>query len=291
MKNNKFVCIVLIPIFCLIVVFLIAPLFYGLGISMFDYNPLRADNPFIGAANYVRLFHDTLFYRALAHMLVFVGVTVTLNIIVTLILAQLISSLPWNFARGLFRTVLFLPCVAPMVGTSLVWRNGMFATKNGLVNHLLGYLGIPAINWLGDASVVMVAMIIFTIWADIGYNTVLFCAGLDGIPKDFSEAAQIDGAGPVRRFIYITLPLLGRTFIFVLMMTLISHFQMFVQFMVLAQRGAPNNAATVLTLLIYKEGFSNQNMGYASAIAVILFLVIMVVTVIQRRVNRVDWGY
>ena len=138
---------------------------------------------------------------------------------------------------------------------------------------------------------VMVAMIIFTIWADIGYNTVLFCAGLDGIPKDFSEAAQIDGAGPVRRFIYITLPLLGRTFIFVLMMTLISHFQMFVQFMVLAQRGAPNNAATVLTLLIYKEGFSNQNMGYASAIAVILFLVIMVVTVIQRRVNRVDWGY
>ena len=138
---------------------------------------------------------------------------------------------------------------------------------------------------------IMTALILFTIWADIGYNTVLFTAGMDGIPRDFYEAANIDGAGPIVQFFNVTLPLLGRTFSFVTAMTLISHFQMFAQFEIMARDGGPGKAGQVLTTYIYYSGFKAKDMGYASAISVTLFLFILVVTLIQQRLNRVDWGY
>ena len=218
-------------------------------------------------------------------------VTVTLNIVITLILAQLITVLSSNKIRSFFRTMFFIPCVAPLVATSTVWGGNIYSTRYGIINTVLSHFNIQPINFLGNADLVMYALIIFTIWADFGYNTVLFSAGLDSIPLEFTEAGKIDGAGPIRRFLYITFPLLGRTFAFVSIMTIISHFQMFVQFMVLAQRGGPNGASTVLTLYVYKLGFINKDMGYASAVALVLFLIIMVVTLVQRRLNRVDWGY
>lgn len=159
------------------------------------------------------------------------------------------------------------------------------------MNSLLGYFGIAPVNWLGDQNIVMAAIILFTLWADFGYNTVLFCAGLEGIPRDFLEAADIDGAGPLRKFMSIRLPLLGRTFVFVLMMTIISYFQMIVQFMVLVAKGGVNNSATTLAYYIYKNGFIDKNMGYASAVATILFVLIFTVSMVQRRLNRVDWEY
>jgi multiple sugar transport system permease protein len=290
-KNNKFVFGVLFPIFVLITVFLIVPLIYGLGISFFDYNPLRQSNPFIGFSNYTKLFHDDVFIKATKNTLSFVLITVTLNIVLTLILAQLITVLSKNSVRSFFRMVFFLPCVAPIVAASSVWQGRIYSTRHGIINPVLSSFGIQPISFLGEADLVMYSLIIFTLWVDFGYNTVLFSAGLDSIPSEFSEAGKIDGAGPIKRFIYITFPLLGRTFVFVTMMTIISHFQMFVQFMVLAMRGGPNNASTVLTLYIYKLAFINKNMGYASAVALVLFLIIMAVTLIQRRINRIDWGY
>ncbi len=291
MKSNRFVVCVLVPAFLLMSVFLIAPLFLGLGISLFDYNPLNAHSPFVGLANYQRLLADPLFWSSTGRTVLFVAVAAGINIMLSLLLAQLISALPWSKARAAFRTVLFLPCVAPLVGSAVVWRSGIMVTKNGMLNELLGLFGIPAVNWLGNADVVMFSLVLFTLWADVGYNVVLFCAGIDGIPTDFAEAAEIDGANAVQRFFKITLPLLGRTFAFTLMMTLIGYFQAFVQFMQLAQRGGPNNASTVLPLYIYKLGFMNNDMGYASAVAMALFVIILAVTTVQRRLNRVDWGY
>lgn len=291
MKNNAFIIVVLLPIFVLFSVFLVFPLFFGLGISIFDYNPLRHVNLFIGVSNYHKLLHDRVFFAAIFNTLIFVAVTVTLNIVLTLFLAQLISVLPWKRVRSVFRAVFFLPCVAPIVAASVVWGSSIYGTRYGIINAVLSAFNITPVNFLGDAHLVMYSLICFTLWADFGYNTVLFSAGLDSIPAHFKEAATIDGASPLQCFFRITFPLLKRTFVFVVIVTVISHFQMFVQFMVLAYRGGPNNASTVLTLYVYKLAFVNKDMGYASAVAVVLFLIIMVVTLIQRRLSRMDWGY
>ena len=282
---------VLLPILLLYFTFLVLPIGAGFVMSFFDYNPLRTNNDFVGLANFARLTNDPVFFKALRNTLYFVFATVPLNIIITLIIAQLISSLDWSKLRASFRVLFFMPCIAPLVASSMVWKQ-LYNVRYGIINSMLeGLFNIQPINWLGTQSLVIPSVILFTLWADMGYNVIIFSAGMDGIPSDFYEAANIDGAGPISRFFNITLPLLGRTFSFVIAMTFISHFQMFAQFQVLATKGGPNNAGTVLTYLIYKTAFQNKNMGYASAIAITLFLLIMIFTIVQQRVNRVDWGY
>ena len=291
MKSNKFVILVLLPVFTLTTVFLIAPLFYGLGVSLFDYNPVRGQNPFVGLDNYKKMFNDAIFLKAVKNTLIFVLITVFLNIVFTLWISTTLEDLPWRRWRNFFRAVFFIPCIAPLVTSAVVWNKGVLITQGGLLNSLLGYFGIAPVNWLGNQNIVMISIVLFTLWADFGYNTVLFCAGLEGIPREFLEAADIDGAGPLRKFMNIRLPLLGRTFVFVLMMTIISYFQMIVQFMVLVAKGGVNNSATTLAYYIYKNGFIDKNMGYASAVATILFVLIFTVSMIQRRLNRVEWEY
>lgn len=297
MKNNKFVAASLAPIFAFLLLFSVVPLIVGLVIAFFDYNPLMASHPFVGLDNIKRLFSDTVYHTALKNTLFFVIVTAALNVSLTLLLAQVISSFRRNWMRSFFRVVFFMPCVAPLVAASVVW-GGLYATRYGLINNILNMLfDIPNKNWLGTPGTLMPAIIIFTLWADIGYNIIIFCAGIDGIPDEFYEAAEMDGAGPIRRFFFVTLPLLGRTLSFVVTMTLISHFQMFAQFQMLTRAsgrssGGPNNAGLVLTLHIYRTAFElDKNLGYASAIALSLFLIIMIFTAISQWLNRVDWGY
>lgn len=291
MKNNRFVASVLVPIFLLIIVFLFIPLLLGLGISFLDYNPLREQNQFIGLENYLKLARDPIFLKALKNTIFFVFITVLFNIVFTLGLSIFISALPSNKYRSFYRMMYFLPCIAPMVGSTSVWGSRVFSTRTGILNTILVQLGGKQINFLGNADTVMWAIIAFTIWVDFGYNTILFSAGLDAIPGTYQDAAKIDGANAWQRFTRITLPLLERTFVFVLIMTIISHFQMIVQFMTLATRGGPNYASTVLTLYVYNLGFVTKDMGYASAVALVLFSIIMAVTLIQRRFMKTDWGY
>lgn len=291
MKNKKFVALVLIPVFIYMTVFIIGPIIAGLAISFFDYNPLRSINEFVGFENFQKLFSDENFILALRNTLFFVIVTVALNIVVSLALAQLISKFRSNKTRSFFRMIFFLPCVAPLVASSVVWGKSIFPTVNGLANMLLSAIGLPAVNWLGDPNVLMWSMIIFTIWADVGYNVILFTAGLDGIPKEYYEAAELDGANGWQKFRHITVPLLGRTFAFVTLMTLISHFQMFAQFAVMILRNGPHNSGLVLTSYIYKTAFEVKDLGYASAIAMVLFFIILGVTLIQQKANKVNWEY
>ncbi|TDW13214.1 carbohydrate ABC transporter membrane protein 1 (CUT1 family) [Breznakia blatticola] len=291
MKNKKFVRIVLIPVFIHMIVFIIMPIVAGLGMSFLDYNPLRSINEFIGFSNFERLLADDNFKIALVNTLVFVIVTVCINIILSLVLAQLINMFKSNKTRSLFRMIFFLPCVAPLVASSVVWGKSIFPTVNGLANMILNALGLSSVNWIGDPSMVMISIIIFTIWADIGYNVILFTAGLDGIPKDYYEAAELDGANGFQKFRYITVPLLGRTFAFVTLMTLISHFQMFAQFSVMILRNGPANSGLVLTSYIYKTAFETKDMGYASAISMVLFIIILGITMVQQKANKVDWEY
>lgn len=289
--NKKFLLLILIPLFIEALLFLVIPILGTIGISFMDYNPLSDTNSFVGLLNYRELFGDKDFILALKNTVFFTVVTVVLNIVLSLAAATLISQLKSNKTRSFFRMMFFLPCIAPMVASAVVWGRSIFNTKTGLINMLLRQHGGHAIAWTGDAKYIMFSVIIFTLWADMGYNVVLFSAGLDGIPGEFYEAASIDGAGKWEQFKKITLPLLGRTTTFVVLMTLISYFQMFSQFSVLLYKDGPQNSGLVLTSYIYKTAFLNKNMGYASAISVALFILILIVSLIQQKVQEVNWEY
>lgn len=237
------------------------------------------------------MFQDEVFYKAVINTLVFCIVAVLGNIVITLFLAQIISVLPSKGIKTFFRTILFIPCIAPMVGTALIWKYGIVGTRGGLLNEIIKYLGGTPKNWGLTTWQMFLIVIVFTLWADIGYNVVLFTAGLESVPKEFDEAAAIDGAGPVRRFISIRLPLIGRTFAFVAIMTMANYFQMFAQFKVFVPDGGQKDSAMVLTNYIYRISFTQFDMGYASAVATALFLMIFVVAMIQNRMMRADWSY
>jgi len=293
MRNNRFAALVLVPALGLLTLFIVIPILGSFFFSLLDYNPLRdfKDNPFLGLDNYRRLFRDEIFIVSLRNTLVFVLVTVIINIMLTLVLANFISGLRHKWVRNLILVSIFLACIAPIANSAVVWSRGIYAFRGGLINMVINALGGESINWIGNPRMLMPALIIFTIWADIGYNTILFTAGMDGIPRDFYEAAEIDGAKPFLVFLRITFPLLGRVFAFVSIMTLISHFQMFAQFEIIARNGGPSKAGQVLTTFIYYAGFRAKDMSYACAISVTLFLLILIITMIQRRINKVDWEY
>ena len=160
-----------------------------------------------------------------------------------------------------------------------------------LVNQIIEAFGGEGVAWTGDPHYVMFSVIVFTLWADLGYNIILYSAGIDGIPGEVYEAADLDHAGGWSKFFHITLPLLGRTTTFVILMTLISYFQMFAQFSVLLFKDGPQNSGLVLTSYIYENAFIYKEMGYAAALSVVLFLLILIVSLVQQRINRVDWEY
>jgi len=295
MKNKRFVALGLTPAFTFITVFMIIPIVWGLGLAFTDYKPLARQINFVGIDNFTRLFDDKIFNIALKNTLVFTFVTVAINIVLTLVIAHFITLLKSNKARSLLRAAFFMPCVAPLVASSTVWGQ-MYSVKYGLINNLLNTLfNMPPQKWLGDPATVLPAIIVFTLWADIGFNIIIFSAGMDGIPTEFYESAVLDGAGKIAKFFRITLPLLRRTICFVVTMTLISHFQMFAQFEVMTRTasgsGGPANAGMVLTLDIYKTAFKYKQMGYASAMAIVLFVIIFVCSIISQRLNRIDWSY
>jgi len=295
MVNKKFVIGSLTPVFACIIIFMIIPIIWGLALSFTDHKPLAPETNFVAMDNFIKLFSDKVFMMALNNTLVFVFVTVAINIVITLLIAQFICTLGSNKTRSLLRMIFFMPCVAPLVASSIVWKQ-MYSTKYGLINTVLNsWFDMPHQNWLGNPETLLPAIIVFTLWADIGFNIIIFSAGMDGIPTNFYEAADIDGAGRFQKFFHVTLPLLRRTFCFVLTMTLISHFQMFAQFDIMTRvgnsSGGPANAGMVMTLDIYKTAFKYKELGYASSMAMILLIIILVCSIISQRLNRADWSY
>lgn len=291
MKNKKFIWAVMLPAMAHMCIFIIAPIIIGLVISFFHYNPLSSDNYFVGFDNFATLVKDDEFLIALKNTFVFVLVTVCLNIIMSLLIAQCISWFKSNKVRSLFRMIFFLPCIASQAATAVVFSRSIFPTTTGFLNVILNAVGLPSVNWLGDPKVVMISLIIYSIWMDVGYNIILFSAGIDGIPAYVYEAADLDGASEWVKFRKITWPLLGRSFQFVIVQTLISHFQMFTQFAVLILKDGPQNSGLVLSRYIYKTAFEYKDMGYASAISLVLFVIIMILSLIEQKRSQVDWEY
>ncbi|WP_408895017.1 carbohydrate ABC transporter permease [Paenibacillus taichungensis] len=287
--KRRFIIISLVPILLLFGVFAFLPIAWSLGLSAFKYDPLSSNAIFVGAENYIRMFQDSIFLKSLWVTFKFVFIAVLINIVITLLIASAIQRVRIPWLKNGFRTVFFLPTIAPLAGTAIVW-NTMFNYNDGLFNMILAKVNMAPIQWLSDPHYALYSIIMMTLWADIGYNIVLFIAGLDSIPDMYYEAATLEGAGRWHVFLHITLPLLRRTLLFVSITTVVSYFQAFPQFQIMT-KGGPFNETRVLSLQIYEQAFSSSNMGYASAMATVFLMIILLVTLLQLRWGRTQWEH
>lgn len=285
-----FVYSFLVPIMLFFIVFNIIPIITNIVLSFYNYSPLSKKPPFIGFSNYIKMFNDEVFIKSIWNTLKFVIFAVSANIIVATGIAVTINSLKSKFSKETFRTIFFLPTIAPIAGISVIWMY-MLDPSAGIHNLFLQLVGQnKLVYWLSDPSLAMLSIIIMTVWQDFGINMVIILAGIYGIPKTFFEAAAIDGANKWKQFWIITLPLLVRTMLFVTVMTVISYFQVFTQVKVMTN-GEPGYSTQVISLSIYQDAFERMRMGYASAMSVVLLIIIMVVSVAQFKLIKIDWDY
>jgi multiple sugar transport system permease protein len=262
------------------VVFLVVPMIASLGISFYDWELLSPPR-FVGLKNFSTLLTDRVFKDVVVNTVYYTFGLVPLNLVVSLGLALWLNTR----LRGLtlYRMAFFLPVVTVTVAVALIWR-WMYEPRFGIIDTALRAVGLPGPSWLGDTNWAMPAIIIMSVWKGFGYNMVLFLAGLQGIPVSLYEAAMIDGATGWQRFWRITLPLLSPTVFLAVVLTVISSFQVFDQAYVMTG-GGPANATNTIVLYIYQNGFQLFRMGYASAIAWVLFGVIFIFTLVQMRLQ------
>lgn len=253
-------------------IFIIIPVICSFGLSFAKWDLL---NPieFVGLANYKEIFTEPLFGKIFLNTVVFAVATSVLGVIIPLVLAVILNSK----VRGseLFKTAYFLPFITPMIVIGIVWQ-WIFDPNIGLLNKVLHL----HINWLYDTHWALPALIIVSVWKLIGYNMIIFLSSLSGISNSMFEAAKIDGASPFKTFWHVTIPLMSPTIFFVVIITAISSFQVF-DLIYLMTQGGPLDSTNVLVYAIYKNAFEYFNAGKASAIAYVLFVVILVLTLIQ----------
>lgn len=258
-------------------IFIIIPIFFSFGLSFAKWdllNPIQ----FVGLDNYKEIFTELLFGKILLNTVVFALATSFFGVIIPLILAAIMNSK----IRGadFFKTAYFLPFITPMIVIGIVWE-WIFDPNIGLLNKVLQV----HINWLYDPHWAMPALIIVSVWKLIGYNMIIFLSGFSGISNSMFEAAKIDGANPVETFFYVTIPLLSPTIFFVVIITAVSSFQVF-DLIYLMTQGGPLDSTNVLVYAIYKNAFEYFNAGKASAIAYVLFVIILVLTLLQWNMRK-----
>jgi multiple sugar transport system permease protein len=282
---------------------------WALVLIFFEYSPGRAggpilglggSNPFVGLEHFQNMIDGVslearLFRTSLKNTLIFAFAVLPLNLVITLPLATLIESVRGQ-AKTLFRAIYFLPVVTASVGVAMMW-GWLYDPQAGLFNAIISQLGGRPIAWLSDpraeflgVSVGMWAVVAAYLWADFGYNLVIFIAALQAIPSEFKDAALVDGANAWQVFSRVTVPLMRPTILFVCVMTMLSSFQVFDIIQVMTD-GGPNNQTRVLVLDIYQNAFRYQRMGWASAIAFVLVVIVMIVTIAQMRLLRTEWEY
>jgi multiple sugar transport system permease protein len=258
----------------------ILPILFSMVISFTEWNFLKGLSGFnfVGVDNFGRMWSDRWFTDSLKNNVMFTAVTVPFTMVLSLLTAV-------GLNRGVFfkspiRLMIFMPYISSIVAISIVW-GVLYNPSQGPINAFLHGIGISdPPKWLASSTWALPSIIIMSIWANIGYNMIIYLAGLQNIPKDLYEAAKIDGAGPAACFFNITLPMLSPTSFFVMITSLIHSFQVFGAVFIMTQ-GGPGSSTSVLTYYIYQVGFSFYDMGYASAMAWILFLIILAVTVLQ----------
>lgn len=278
LNNEQFAgWIFILPALVGTLIFIIIPVICSFGLSFAKWdllNPIQ----FVGLSNYKEIFTDSLFYKILWNTIVFAVSTSVLGVIIPLVLACILNSK----IRGseFYKTAYFLPFITPMIVIGVVWE-WIFDPNIGFLNHILHL----HINWLYDTHYAMTALIIVSVWKLIGYNMVIFLSALSGISLSMFEAAKIDGASPFQTFKNVTVPLLSPSIFFVVIITAISSLQVF-DLIYLMTQGGPFESTNVLVYAIYKNAFEYFNVGKASAIAYVLFIIILVLTLIQWNLRK-----
>jgi len=268
------------------IVFSAGPIVASMGISLTEYSILQPPT-FIGLENYRQLFNDELFYKAVFNTIYYVGVSVPLGVTLAFLMAialnQKLRGQTW------FRTIFYLPSVVSGIAVALLW-GWLLNPDFGLINYLLSLVGIQGPKWLYSTTWAMPSIILMSLWG-VGGSMVVFLAGLQGIPEHLYEAAELDGAGEWGKFWNVTVPMISPVIFFNMIVTIIFAFQIFDQVYIMTNgRGGPANATLVYVLYLYRQGFEYFKMGYASALALILFLIVLGITVFQFGVAR-RWVY
>jgi multiple sugar transport system permease protein len=272
------------PALTMLGLFFLVPVLLAFALSLTDFDLYALANTddlrFTGLRNYGQLLQTPLFWKALGNTFYFVIVGVPLSIGLSLGAALLLNGVASRLV-GLFRTALFAPVVTTLVAVAVIWRY-LLHTRYGMINYLLEGVGIDPVDWLGNPNWAMPAIILFAVWKNFGYNMVILLAGLQTIPSDLYEAARIDGANAWDRFRHVTLPGLGPMLLLVSVLTMAGYFQLFAEPYVMTQGGPVESTVSVLYFM-YEQGFKWWNLGFASAVAFILFLIMFTITAIQYR--------
>jgi multiple sugar transport system permease protein len=277
------------PAMLLLIGFGVLPILVAFVVSLTDMNLAGLGNwsriTFIGWENYAALFADRQFWQAMLNTLIFVVLGVPTVILVSLGIALALNRSQGRFFRTL-RSFYFVPAITAIVAVALVWGY-LFNTQFGLFNYLLSVVGLPPVPWLSDPVVVKFSVVWVAVWRGLGLNIIIFLAALQGVPKEYLEAAALDGASEFRRTVSIVIPLLRFAIVFVAITTTIAWLQFFDEPFVLT-KGGPLGASTSISLFLYQKGFSASQFGYASAGTVVLFVIIAAVTLLQLRARRSD---
>ena len=275
------------PALTAIGLFFVLPALASLILSFTDFDIYALANlnnlRFVGLDNYQRLVTNPLFWQAMGNTMWFVVFGVPLVVIASLGAALLINArtLKW---RAVWRVALFAPFVTTLVATAVVW-NYLLHTRYGLINYALGQIGIAPVDWLGNPSTALPAILLFVAWKSFGYNMIIFLAALQAVSRDLEDAARVDGAGAWMRFRHVTLPAIAPTVLLVAILTVAGMFQLFAEPYVMTQGGPARSTVTVLYFM-FEEGFKWWNLGSGAAVAFILFLCILVVTLVQLKLAR-----
>ncbi|MDD6363541.1 MAG: sugar ABC transporter permease [Lachnospiraceae bacterium] len=278
----------ILPAIVGLIILNIIPIFQTIYQSFFKTGAFGRSYIFIGAQNYQKLIQDKDVFLATINTFQFVLLEVPVSIILALILAVLLNR-PMK-GRSAFRTIIFVPMVAAPAAVAMVWK-WLLNSKFGLVNHFLNSIGLSSVDWLSDSKVALLSVAIVGIWSILGYNMVLFLAGLQEIPHDYYEASEIDGAGFWAQFFHITLPMISPTMFFVMITRIISAFQMFdFIYMLIGEQNPALPHTQTLVYLFYKHAFLQNNRGYGAAIVVYLLGIIMLITAFQMWAQK-KWVY
>nr|WP_308625409.1 sugar ABC transporter permease [uncultured Eisenbergiella sp.] len=274
---------------------MIAPVTLGLGIFYFypffkvffdSFHEVGAFNKtkWIGLTNYQKMMTDTVMWQSLGNTVRYVLVIVPATLILSLLLAVMLNARIKG--RSVFRVIYFIPAITMGAAVAMIWK-WIFNGDYGILNYILGIFGISPIQWLSNPSLTWLAISIVAVWMNVGYNMIILLAGIQGISRSYYESASLDGANGVQQFFNITLPLVTPTMFFVLITTLISTFQTFdVIYMMISSKSLANEAAQSVVVYFYRNAFEFSKKGYASAIAILLFVIIMLVTLFQMKMQK-----
>ncbi|HXH36778.1 MAG TPA: sugar ABC transporter permease [Plantibacter sp.] len=265
----------------LFLIFMLLPIVIAAALSLTDY-AIIGETAWVGLENYTRIFQDAFFWIALRNTAWYTVLYVPLGLIIALGTAVLLNRS--RRAVRLFRTLFYIPVVSSTVATATIWY-WLLNPQKGLLNVALGWFGIDGPAWLYDSQWAMIAIVMMSVWAGFGANMIIFLGGLQGVPGELYEAARLDGANAWQQFRYVTLPSLTRTTFLVSTLLIIGAFQVFDQAYVLT-KGGPGNSTVTLVYYIYNKGFGALEMGYASALSFVLFLIILVFSLINARLNN-----